>query len=418
MSRCLTKLEPGLPIGRSLIASERTEVVTRRFASQLAGIVGIVFLAASTWATAQTQPEAQQKGAKEKGLNPDISLNGLFAFTQFDTPDPLVFEGGHDPKQNGFNLQQVELSLSSNVDPYFSGNANLVLFQEDGETGIEVEEAYGTTLALPAGLQAKIGQFFTAFGRNNPQHPHSWHYVNKPLVLGRMFGGDGLRNLGAQLSWLSPLPWFSEFLVSAQNSTGETAASFKGYEGATLRNPSELLAHLRWNNFFALSESLSLNLGASYLNGPNQASPDAGQGRTRIAGGDVYFKFRRPEASSYFSLQAEVLKRFYDTPEDRFRDWGAYAQANYRLGAPWDRWELGLRYDYVGDREAPVETSGEDRDVSERYRISPVLSFYPSEFSKLRFQYDYDRPEELDRPQHAVSLQFEFGIGAHAAHTF
>ena len=37
----------------------------------------------------------------------------------------------------------------------------------------------------PANLQLKGGQFFTEFGRQNPQHPHSWAFVDQPLVLNR-----------------------------------------------------------------------------------------------------------------------------------------------------------------------------------------------------------------------------------------
>src|SRR4051812_41116629 len=106
--------------------------------------------------------------APGKVMNPDIAVDGLFAFSQFNQANPLVYSGGHDPKVNGFSIQQVELTLGANVDPYFRGDANLVLTSE----GIEIEEAYATTLDFPLNLQLKAGQFLTAFGRHNPTHPH------------------------------------------------------------------------------------------------------------------------------------------------------------------------------------------------------------------------------------------------------
>ena len=53
----------------------------------------------------------------------------------------------------------------------------------------------------------------------------------------------------------------------------------------------------------------------------------------------------------------------------------------------------------------------------ERWRLSPNLTWYPSEFSKIRLQYNYDNRADLG-VDHSVWLQFEFLLGAHAAHKF
>ena len=54
----------------------------------------------------------------------------------------------------------------------------------------------------------------------------------------------------------------------------------------------------------------------------------------------------------------------------------------------------------------------------ERWRLSPNLTFYPSEFSKIRLQYNYDDILENDSTEHSVFLQFEFLLGSHGAHKF
>jgi hypothetical protein len=46
-----------------------------------------------------------------------------------------------------------------------------------------------------------------------------------------------------------------------------------------------------------------------------------------------------------------------------------------------------------------------------------VLTFYPSEFSKIRLQYNYDRGEFFGT-EHSIWLQLEFLLGAHGAHKF
>lgn len=392
-------------------------------------VFGMGLLLASGSLAEQLPPLGATSLPPGKALNPDISLDGLLALSQFNRDTPLTFDGGHDPHFNGFNLQQIELSLNSNVDPYFRGDVNLVFTAE----GVEVEEAYATTLDFPWGLQMKGGQFFTTFGRVNPTHPHTWDFVNKPLVLGRFFGGDGLRNPGAQLSWLTPLPWYSELIGSAQNTTGETANSFN--PDGTMRSLKDMLFLGRWVNFFSLGDSLSLNLGGSYLSGLN-ASTDKRR-MTRIYGGDLFLKFREPSGLSFLSLQAEALKRVYGTPvldstgnlkADHLDDWGWYAQLNYRLPEGWDRWHLGLRYDAVSAKNGvpvittlgkdPLTGARLDLDSAKRYRLCPVLTFYPSEFSKVRLQYDFDKPDDFDKAQQVVTLQLEFLLGAHGAHKF
>jgi len=45
------------------------------------------------------------------------------------------------------------------------------------------------------------------------------------------------------------------------------------------------------------------------------------------------------------------------------------------------------------------------------------LTWYPTEFSKFRLQYNYDDRRDFGT-DHSVWLQFEFLLGAHAAHKF
>ena len=44
---------------------------------------------------------------------------------------------------------------------------------------------------------------------------------------GRLLGPDGLRGVGAQISWTLPVPWYSQFLFAVQNGRGGTGYSFR-----------------------------------------------------------------------------------------------------------------------------------------------------------------------------------------------
>ena len=155
-----------------------------------------------------------------------------------DTLSGGIALGDHDPHVRGFNARNEEFVVTADVDPYFYGLLDVVYkLSEDGESEFELEEAYALSTSLPAGLQLKIGQFFTEFGRMNPVHPHAWQFLNYPVILGRVFGSDGLRGQGLRLSWISPSDCVPvTLLAGVQNAVGETQAPFFGAAGDVVGN--------------------------------------------------------------------------------------------------------------------------------------------------------------------------------------
>jgi len=218
-------------------------------------------------AAAAARPERAPTGVASvlQSLNPDLSLILDIALAGFSEESPPMM-GGHDPKASGFSLQALELAASASVDPYFRFNANLVFSPE----GVEVEEVYATTLALPWNLQLRAGQLLTRFGRINATHLHSWTFSDQVLVLGKFFGGEGNRGLGAELSVLLPLPWFVELVATASNAAGEGAArSFLGDSDRGVKGPGDLQYTAAVKQFFALGDDWSLAWGLSGAFGPN-----------------------------------------------------------------------------------------------------------------------------------------------------
>src|ERR1041385_3780608 len=161
----------------------------------------------------------------------NMSFDALFAAgasTANDNQIPMLQPGGHDPIQRGFTVQNVETTFEGAVDPFFRAQANVVLqLDRRSETSIELEEAWAETTSLPGNLTIRAGQLFSEFGRQNSQHAHAWTFLDSPLVSTRLLGPDALRNPGARISWLTPLPFYSELMFSVQNSGGSTADSFR-----------------------------------------------------------------------------------------------------------------------------------------------------------------------------------------------
>ena len=69
----------------------------------------------------------------------NLSLDGLFAAGASTATDvPALEPGGHDPAQRGFTVQNVEVVFEGAVDPYFRGQANVILqISPEGETVVE-----------------------------------------------------------------------------------------------------------------------------------------------------------------------------------------------------------------------------------------------------------------------------------------
>ncbi len=364
-------------------------------------------------------------------FNPKIALNGLFTAAGFSDDEPLNF-GGHDPKENGFNVQALELNFRGAIDPYFSAQVNLNTFIEEGETIVELEEGFLTTQALPYNVQLMGGQFFTRFGNMNHIHAHAWDFVDQPIILNRLLGPDGLRGPGLQASWLAPTPFYLEFIGSAQQARGEIAISFLGKEGETvgghildkraINDPNDLLYMPRVVSSFDFTDAMTLKIGGSALLGPNSSSPDA---RTHIYGVDMKLKWqprRTMMGYPFASLESEFLYRDYEAGsdknntvfEDPLEDWGFYTQLIYGFQP---RWVAGLRFEYA-DGHGGIEQIDDDLR-SKRYRVSPNISWVTSEFSRLRLQYNLDFAESRENEaNHGFFLQWSFALGEHGAHQF
>ena len=94
---------------------------------------------------------------------------------------------------------------------------------------------------------------------------------------------------------------------------------------------------------------------------------------------------------------------------------GWYLQGVYQF-AP--RWRVGARYDSLdsGTRShtrRPIGLSALHPD-----RVSLMLDWNPSEFSRLRAQYDWDDARDDGEVDRIFRLQYVYGIGAHGAHKY
>ena len=386
----------------------------------------------------------------------DISLDVIGSVGTSTAQNDVIqqLQGGHhDPKQRGFTLQQAELALAGAVDPYFRVDSHITsVIDPEGETIVELEEAYATSSSLPYGLQLKTGHYLTEFGRINPVHLHDWDWGDQPVVVSRFFGGDGLRAPGARMSWVMPTDVYTEAIFGAQNASGETVKSFLAndevygeepiggrlFTDRTVRSLEDVLYTARLAQSQTPTDTTVLNYGVSALMGPNASGQDSD---TLIYGADFVFLWR-PESTDkgwpFFKVQGEWMARAFDAegqvddngdaiPADTLKDHGGFLQAlwGFQRG-----WSTGLRGEYAtgsgGDYEYVSSGVGnptisysrdDDFDRTDRMRISPILVYQPSEFTRIRLQYNYDESDHLGGSgEHSVWLTFQTLIGVHQPH--
>jgi hypothetical protein len=137
-------------------------------------------------------------------------------------------------------------------------------------------------------------------------------------------------------------------------------------------------------------------------------------------GADVTWKWKPVDADRGFPfvrVQAEGMQRSYEADAApgfaaaTFDDWGAYGQVVWGIRP---RWLVGVSYDRVG---GDAGDAPDDPILVSRWRVGIAGTWFPSEYSKLRLQYDHDQ-RDVYGDADSLWLQFEFLLGAHAAHKF
>ena len=257
-----------------------------------------------------------------------------------------------------------------------------------------------------------------------------------------MFGGDGLRSPGARLAWLAPLPWFSELHVGVQNANeGETTPSFLGDETVGGRpvvktdvgSMKDLLYLTRWKNAWNWSDSLTTLLGVLrplrperhrrrrphvHLRRRHGLEVAAARPLPRLAvrhladRGDAARLRRRPLRAAPRDESGDT-----DVSGDTLHDWGLYTQLLWGFHSVGRRSPLRVR-----ERQRAEQDGGRQADFlrDDRHRVAPLIVWQPSEFSRIRLQYDFDHAEFLlrRRTPTACGWAIEVLYGAHPAHQY
>ena len=332
-----------------------------------------------TTAAADTLARAAGRERNQSQLNPEIGVTGDVR--------GYVRDGG--TQYDNFVPREFEIGFQSALDPY--SHTKIFVSIEDGSVGLEEGYAYWT--GLPGHIRLDVVKYRQQFGELNRWHLHALPETEYPLALTTYLGEDGLAGTG--LSLYRAFGGLGAHELTLQVTRSASDAELFGNSG----RPT-YLGHLL--NFWQLSRSTYMQLGASALYGTN---PDSAM-RTGVGGLDFRLTWRPPARALYreWTVRGELLglrKRVSGTGPTRL---GGYLSSTYKLN---QRFILGARYDYVESPDFGVITR----------QVVPSITFWQSEWVFLRAQYQWQRVGAASA-DNQIAIQAVWAIGPHKHETY
>jgi hypothetical protein len=373
---------------------------------------------------------AMQQGSAASApnaFNPAIGavLSGGYAsLDQGWSEIPGFMPGGEiGTGEPGFAFGEAEINLSASIDHLFYGSLTLGAHEHDGEVETEIEEAWVQTTAMPAGLTATGGRFFSAAGYLNGFHFHADDFADRPLPYQAFLGGrysvDGLR-----AAWVAPtalflelggeLDWGGSFPATANEDTSPGAWTVYARTGGDIGTDQS------WQAGIAQINADAVDRTAPAEHDDEAAEPESFTGDSNLTIGDFVWKWSPGGNTTLRNLkvQGEYFRRrenglYAGVPYDGDQD-GWYLQGVWQF---MPRWRIGLRHDTVhADNGASLDATELASPGRSSRRDTAMIDWSPSEFSRLRLQYTSDHV--LPDRDGQWYLQYIMSLGAHGAHQF
>jgi hypothetical protein len=337
-------------------------------------------------APAGPPPTAAAASSNPTYFNPAIAVIGNF-----------VGIAGRNPVEDepSLALRESEISFQAVVDPYARADFFVSISNDD----VELEEGFITFTHLPADLLVKVGKFKAQFGKVNLMHTHVLPWVDEPLPIVNLLGGEeGWNDAGVSIAKIFPLPGDTFSELTLQLFRGESEGLFE----APSRSDVSYLAHYRAYRDFG--DDHNVEVGSTWGRGSNG---EVGDAKTTLENLHLVYRWKplggRPYRS--FILRSELFRSRREQPGGRQSSRGFFVSGDYQLAR---RWFAGGRYDF-SDRA--------DDDTKRDRGGAMTVSFFPSEFSQVRGELRRRRYAEGITANEAF-LQIQFAIGAHGAHPF
>lgn len=359
----------------------------------------------------------------------------------YQSEDRLMTE-----RVKGFGLGETELAFSASIDDMFFGKLTTVFESHEGESEVNIEEAFVQTLALPNGFTVRAGRFLSDIGYLNNQHLHTDAFTSRPSAYRAFLGGhyfdDGLRVsyiAPTDLYWTMGAEVFSGDSLRAEDESGEREFDSTGVYTAFTKIGGDIGIESSWQ------------LGASFLRNENglltpeeheegeegeaheeesHAHSAGYTGKNTFIADFVYkwapngnYKYQHLTLSAeYFRVSDFMVPELEEEHlEEEHHDEGStndYHQAWYVSGvyqfSP--HWSAGLRYGKLDSQVLHEEHF--DKQTLKETELS--VAWHNSHFSTVRVEFSHQSNIGFENAENdnVITLQYVMALGAHNAHQF
>ncbi len=376
--------------------------------------------------------------------NPTVSavLDGYY-----QSDDRLMTE-----RAEGFGLGETELAFSASIDDMFYGKLTTVFESHDGESEVNVEEAFIQTMALPNGFTVRAGRFLSDIGYLNNQHLHTDSFTSRPSAYRAFLGGhyydDGLR-----VSYIAPTDLY--WVMGAEAFAGDSLRAADEHGERKFDSTGVYTAFTKVGGDIGLESSWQL--GFSYLRNKNgQLTPQEHDedeheeehtedehahahsasytGKNTFVTDFVFkwapngnYKYQHLTLSAeYFRVSDFMTTELHDEHEEGHHDEEGhsegssndYHQAWYVSGvyqfSP--NWSAGLRYSEL-DSQLQHEEHFDQQELKE---TELSVAWHNSHFSTVRLELSHQSNVGFEQAKNdnVITLQYVMSLGAHNAHQF
>ena len=333
-----------------------------------------------------------------QAINPEISVLG-------------DMYGQYIANENGFNedfrsgafFRVMETSFQSNLDPFSLAKFIIELNPE----GIEFAEGYMKWTKIFPNVGLTAGKFRQQFGILNRWHVHSLDQFDFPLALTTILGEEGLNQIGISFDWIMPSIFSDANNLIVQITNGQNEHLFSG---EMFSFPAGLL-HLK--NYWDLSKDTYMELGLTGMLGTNNQRGYDEEGNlilektrlTALGGLDLTVLWEPLNQARYrsFIWRTELYYANKELISDRITAFGGYSYVEYKFHL---QWQVGTRFDYT----QPFQTNNSSKYL---WQIVPYITWWQSNWVRLRLQYNLLNGTELPSAQNTLRLQIVFAAGPH-----
>ena len=348
-----------------------------------------------------------EKGLAQTTVNPDISFIGDVRLSMHNDQESRPDEDG----KIMLDFHELEIAATGYLNPFARADVCLGIHGVEGP--IEIEEAYMTLLrGLPLNLQLKAGQYLPDFGKLNTQHPHQWSWIERPLMFKEMFGDDGFRDIGINISSLVPIGNTALGLSVHALKTGGVGEHHHHHDGESAEEENHETADTTHRDiaflgsisaFTPLSDVTFLEVGASWLRAEIMPVENRHADLENI---NLKLKWR-PDNYRSITAVTECLYNSRSLEDDNVSSFGIFTALDYQFRR---RWDAGLFYDYTQGAE-------DETEFSAGYGLFTGFNL-AEETTRFGIVIRRSEGSDVPEPYYTATLQALWSLGPHKPHPF